>query len=379
MHVLHVVRQFYPAIGGLEDAVANLTLALARDCGIRSSVVTLDRQFSRLDEKLPAFADYHGIPVRRIPFRGSTKYPLAPRVLQQLGDADIVHVHAIDSFFDGLSLTRFWHRRPLVASTHGGFFHTTFASRLKVAYFNSMTRASARGYDRIIASSENDAATFRRIAADKVITIENGVNIDKWKDGGSKVPTRTMIYIGRFSSNKNIQGLIDLVASLRKLNSNWRLIIAGAPADVSTDEIVQYAREANALDAVRVVPSPSDDAINRLVSQASYIASASSYEGFGLSIVEGLSAGLTPIVSDIPPFRKLVSKSGAGAIFKPLDIANEAAGIEALHINTLGEFTVRRNKNMMAASAYDWRATAREFANTYVSVMDQHRRANSIK
>jgi alpha-1,3-mannosyltransferase len=288
-------------------------------------------------------------------------------------------VHAIDSFFDGLSLTRFWHRRPLVASTHGGFFHTTFASRLKVAYFNSITRASALGYDRIIASSENDAATFRRIAASKVITIENGVNVEKWKDGGSKVPVRTMIYIGRFSSNKNIQGLIELVGALRKLNPDWRLMIAGGSADVSPNEISHYAREAGVSDVVRVTPSPSDDEIKALVSQASYIASASLYEGFGLSIVEGLSAGLTPIVSDIPPFRKLVSTSGAGIIFNPRNIANEAADIEAAHCNSLDEYTHQRTKNIRSASVYDWRTTAKRFADTYAIVVDQHRRVDSIR
>ena len=36
------------------------------------------------------------------------------------------------------------------------------------------------------------------------------------------------------------------------------------------------------------------------------VASASEYEGFGVAAVEGMSAGLFPVLSDIPTFRNLV-------------------------------------------------------------------------
>lgn len=369
MHVLHVVRQFYPAIGGLEDAVSNLAVALKRDCGITTSVVTLDRQFSRLDATLPPRDTYQGVPVQRIPFRGSTRYPLAPTVLQHLGQADIVHVHAIDSFFDGMALTRPLHRRPMVASTHGGFFHTDFASRLKLAYFASVTRASSLAYDRIIASSESDAARFNQIAASKTVTIENGVNIGKWQGAGSSQPTRTMIYIGRFSSNKNITGLIDLVAALGRLHGDWRLIIAGGPADVTPAQIEEHMRRTGTERAVTLVPSPSDEGIKALIGEASYIGSASRYEGFGLSVVEGLSAGLTPIVSDIPPFRRLVRSSGSGILFDIDDVEAGAGRIEAAHRDSSAAYESNRANNIAASLAYDWRSVARQFADVYEDVL----------
>jgi alpha-1,3-mannosyltransferase len=46
--------------------------------------------------------------------------------LRHLRDADIVHVHAIDFFFDFLGWTKPLHGKKLVVSTHGGFFHTSF-------------------------------------------------------------------------------------------------------------------------------------------------------------------------------------------------------------------------------------------------------------
>jgi alpha-1,3-mannosyltransferase len=372
MHVIHVVRQFYPAIGGLEDAVSNLAVALSRHCGIQSSIVTLDRCFSQMSEKLPAQAIYNGLSVHRIPFWGSTKYPLAPKIFRSLGEADIVHVHAVDSFFDALSLTRHWHKRPMVASTHGGFFHTTFASKLKVAYFNSITRASAQGYDRIIASSESDAAMFCRIAASKTVTIENGVNVGKWKDASSSVPTRTMIYIGRFSSNKNIEGLVKLVAALHRLHEGWRLIVAGGPADITPSQIEAYTHDTSTEGVVSIVSAPSDDHIKTLIGQASYIASASAYEGFGLSIVEGLSAGLTPIVNDIPPFRRLVKSSGTGTLINIADVEAAAVQVEAAHQENIGTYASQRVENVEASTIYDWSAVSRKFANVYTDVLETY-------
>jgi alpha-1,3-mannosyltransferase len=46
-----------------------------------------------------------GIPIQRLPWRGSSRYPLAPSVLWHLQSADVVHVHAIDFFLIS------WHSR----------------------------------------------------------------------------------------------------------------------------------------------------------------------------------------------------------------------------------------------------------------------------
>ena len=89
----------------------------------------------RGDYVLPAARRIDGAEVVRIPFFGSTRYPLAPSVIKFIRDADVVHVHAIDFFFDYLAWTKPLHRRKLVVSTHGGFFHTPYAARLKQLYF----------------------------------------------------------------------------------------------------------------------------------------------------------------------------------------------------------------------------------------------------
>src|SRR3954453_17887942 len=166
MLIVHVVRQFAPSIGGLEDVVRELSKRqIERGFAVR--VVTLDRMFrAKADSSAMALRAYEtmdGVEVIRIPYRGSERYPLAARVLRYIGGADVVHVHGIDFFFDFLALTKPLHRRRLVVSTHGGFFHTQYASALKSVWFRLVTSMTIRAYAGVAAVSTTDFDRFRRI------------------------------------------------------------------------------------------------------------------------------------------------------------------------------------------------------------------------
>ncbi|GBQ87372.1 glycosyltransferase [Gluconacetobacter johannae DSM 13595] len=366
MKVLHIVRQFSPSVGGLEDSVLSLARIQRESLGLDARVLTLDRVFGQPDRLSPT-ETVQGVPVRRIAWRGSTRYPVAPGVFRHLGDADLVHVHAIDFFFDALALTRWLHRRPLVASTHGGFFHTQALHAIKALWFGSVTRASVRGYDRIVACSHSDALMFDKVARGRLTTIENGINQDKFRNAASGAPTRTIISFGRFSRHKQIDRLFPLLARLRMEGADWRLIVAGRPADQTEQDLAAAARAAGVGDAVRFVIGPSDTELRALLGQASYYGCLSRHEGFGLAAVEALSAGLIPIVSDIVPFRRLVTQTGIGVIGSPEDTDGIARNVLAAH----GDDHVRavREQAIAAAAAYDWNDVARRYADLYRDVL----------
>lgn len=365
MHIVHVVRQYKPSVGGLEDACHNLCLQLARMDGVKVSVVTLNRLFSKPGNLLPAQEVIDGIPVTRIPYKGSSRYPIATKVLKHIETADVVHVHAIDFFFDFLSFTRFVHFKPLVASTHGGFFHTKFAAGLKKIYFQTITRMSCVAYKTICASSENDAETFSKISPKNVVTIENGVDVEKWRDAGSKAPTRCMIFIGRWSANKQVPKLFELLAALHKTQADWKLIIAGIPADDTAASLAAEAEKLGVSHAVQIAANPSQDDIKRLIGQASYIASASSYEGFGISVIEGLSAGLYPVVTPLPPFAKLVRALGHGATIDLGNMQRTATTIENIHTEFSANYDYIRSGCMELSKRYAWDDVAQKFMDVY--------------
>ena len=368
MKVVHVVRQFSPSVGGLEDTVLSLTRAQRERLGIDASVLTLDRLFTG-PEVLPAEDVVQGVPVRRMRWAGSSRYPLAPSVLRHLKGADVVHVHAIDFFFDFLALTRPLHGRRLIATTHGGFFHTGSFKIAKKLWFQTLTRASITAYDRIVACSQSDAEMFQASAGQRLMLIENGINQSKFHGAASPSPRKTILSFGRFARHKRTDALLRVFKDLIAIDPSWRLIIAGREADQKASELIEMAAQFNLGDAVRFVFGPSDAELRSLMAEASFYASLSSYEGFGLAAVEAMSAGLVPILSPIPAFARLVSTAGAGLTVDADDPSAAAAAIAALPVDDLDAYAKWRQRVMAVAERYDWQEVASRYGLVYESAV----------
>ncbi len=179
MKVLQVVRQYKPAVGGLETFVSELATHL-QDSGVETEVLTLNRNFVD-GTKLPPQSIEAGIKVRRITYFGSKRYPIALSTIRYLTQFDLIHVHAVDSFVDYLSILKPFHRKPIILSTHGGFFHTKNQEKLKQYYFNTVTKLVLKNVNTVIACSNNDASIFERISQNNMKLIENGINVEKYK------------------------------------------------------------------------------------------------------------------------------------------------------------------------------------------------------
>ncbi|MBB5699309.1 glycosyltransferase family 4 protein [Sphingomonas yantingensis] len=322
--ITHVVRQFHPGIGGMEECVLQLARYQVAG-GHRVRVVTLDTIFDDpAARKLPHAEMLDGIEIRRVPWRGSKRYPLAPGVLGVLGTPDLVHVHGVDFLSDYLALTQPVHRRILILSTHGGFFHTPFAGRMKLLYFNSITRALLTRYAGVAASSQSDFERFAQIRHRNLDLIENGVTVDKFR-GLARRDARTILYFGRLAPNKGLAALVAWFAALVAADPDWRLIVAGRPMGVTLESLRAQAAALGIAERVETVDTPSDAQIATLIGRSSVYASASTYEGFGLAAIEGASAHLYPLLNDIPPFRRTVDGLGFGRIVDFADPATAPA------------------------------------------------------
>ncbi|MDT3706551.1 MAG: glycosyltransferase family 4 protein [Thiobacillus sp.] len=370
--VVHVVRQYHPSVGGMEDVVQNIARHQMERHGQLPLVLTLDRLFRNSTQRLKGREVVDGIPVTRLPYRGSSRYPLCPAVLDHVRAGDVVHVHGIDFFFDFLAATRLLHRRPMLVSTHGGFFHTRFATALKKLYFNTATRFSSLAYDRVVATSENDGEIFSAIVKSpkKKVVIENGVNVEKYADKSAPVLTPTLIYFGRWSENK---GLLETIEFFRRLVSRqpaWKLIIAGREYDHTEKELTALLQEYGLAESVRLAPNPSDSELASLIGQSSYFICLSRHEGFGIAPIEAMSAGLTPILSGIPPFRHLVEQAGAGALLDNGDLDNGVADLLALHARGEHEYVRRRDWVRSFVERYSWKHIADQYVDIYAALAD---------
>ena len=365
MLIVHVVRQFHPGVGGLENVVLELASAQVK-AGHLVRVVTLDRLFNVAGkQKLPARETLGGIEIVRVSYFGSSRYPLAFSALRHIKDADLVHVHAIDFFFDYLAWTKPLHRLKLVVSTHGGFFHTKYASFLKRVWFQTVTRFSLKFYAGVAAVSASDFERFSSIRSNGMVCIENGANVSTFRGAAADHFQKSILSLGRFAKNKRIDRLIEFAGALRRYDPEWRLTLAGRSGDLQADEVGALVESAGLSDAIYVVTSPSDETVKALMRKSSFFASSSEYEGFGVAAVEGMSAGLFPLLSEIPPFRRLVARTGLG-----INIDFTSPDSAARHLleslpEIASSYAERRAACMRAAESYDWSGACQDYSKFY--------------
>jgi alpha-1,3-mannosyltransferase len=113
-----------------------------------------------------------------------------------------------------------------------------------------------------------------------------------------------------------------------------------------------------------------DDAgLRAIMNRCSVFVSASEYEGFGLTLVEGMSAGLIPIVSRIPSFGAIINEARIG---RALDFTNpEQAACEiALYMERIkADYAAMRSTAIGASHRYSWSQVAKSFQACYLRLL----------
>jgi alpha-1,3-mannosyltransferase len=298
MEILQLTRQFLPAQGGTESVVQGLSGALQQN-GHTVLVATLRLLFST-GSLAPAESVEAGLNVHRMRHWGPRRYPVAPAALHLIRGYDLVHIHAIDFFVDYLSLLRLLHRTPLVVSTHGGFFHTEWATVLKKIYFRTVTRSSLAGVRAVVCVSQRDSEMFSTIVPPRRIrVIENGADIDRFLSLRKKIEPGLMLGISRLAANKRVYKVLEAMALLKYRHPQLRLEWVGADFESLRPGLERRVIELGLAGRVHFHGSASREELGRLLERAHLFVSASSYEGFGLATIEAMSAATVVLVTSV--------------------------------------------------------------------------------
>jgi alpha-1,3-mannosyltransferase len=365
MKIIHVVRQFHPCIGGVENVVLNLALRQSRS-GHKVSVITLNRNFSD-GSQLPLTEDYEGISIKRIPYFGIKRYPLAFSVIKYVADADILDVHCVDFFIDFLVATKAIHRKKIVLHTHGGFFHTPWMLFFKKIYFNLITRLILKGCDRIIAVSHNDQELFLKIAR-RVEVIENGVDFAKFDAVmKSPVPGR-LLYLGRVDRHKKADNLIRVLAELWRRGQNVRLRVVGADWGGHAAELKALAEKLEVAGRIDWIGQVTDDEMLRELASAFLFVSASSYEGFGISAVEAMASGTVCVLNKIEAFKKILGSQAVNLLVDFNNCEETVGKIEKILALSNIEYQAMGDMLKKRAKMFSWDAAIEKLEEIYRSI-----------
>jgi glycosyltransferase involved in cell wall biosynthesis len=205
----------------------------------------------------------------------------------------------------------------------------------------------------ISAATRDDLLRYYRLSAGKVSVVWSGV--DSHFFGITRAPQNYFLAVSTLHPHKNLDGLLRAFAQFHQTRPEFRLVIAGLRG-FQTEELERLRVSLGLADAVEFTGWVSRERLYELYAGAFAFLYPTTFEGFGLPLLEALAAGLPVACSRIEP---LISLAGdAALLFEP---ANDAALLEAM--TTLATDAEMRARLSAAgpprAAQFSWEATAR--------------------
>lgn len=309
--------------------------------------------------------DVHVIPVKTIDAKGlaalSSSFFATLKAIRQR--PDVIHYHAEGPCVP-LRLAH-WAGIRTVATIHGLDWQRAKWGRLASAYIRLGERTAARCADEIIVLSKSAQDYFRQTYGRETVFVPNGVTpkdplpaeeiANRW---GLTIGSY-VLFLGRIVPEK---GLHYLVEAFRQLDTEKKLVIAGAASDTS-DYAESVRKLAGDDDRVLLTGFVSGRPLEELYSNAYAYVLPSDVEGMPLSLLEAMSYGCACVTSDIPECADVLA--GTGDTFPAGSVTGLAARLKELladpyRANALGETARKR-----VIEQYNWDSVVRKTIDLY--------------
>lgn len=293
----------------------------------------------------------------------------------------LLHYPYFDLFFRTLPVKKIAKTIVTIPDTIALLYPKLYPPGIKGKVNYLLQRLALRNVDAIITISETskkDIVRLLDIAPEKIFVTKLAGNFEVRKASTMelvdirnkyKLPSEFVLYIGDVNWNKNV---VRLIKAVKKINKT--LVIVGKNA-VNTDydkthienaplkEIQEKYGEDRQILRLGFVE---DEDLGVIWQLASVYCMPSLYEGFGLSIVEAMDAGVPVVCSRT---QALVEVAGEGAsYFDPYSVEDIAAKLKEIITNKhLRKSLILKGKRK--AKEYSWKKTARETMEVYKHVL----------
>lgn len=314
MKIVHIITRS-DNVGGAQIHVRDLSVA-AREQG--HDVTVLTGGTGPFTEDLSE----HGIPWVSIPKLGRPIHPINDglaliqirKALRRLQPA-VTSTHSSKAGLLG-RLAAWSLGRTVIFTAHGWAFHPILPNRQALAY-RYLETLGARFASRIITVSEFDrqlAIRSRVAPADKLVRVHNGIpDIPAALRASANGGVPRLIMVARFEEPKDHRTLFQAMSGLR--DRAWQLDLIGDGPLLSEAESQSAALGIS--DRVRFWGSRRDVA-ERLAGSEVFLL-LSEREGFPLSILEAMRAGLPVIASAVGGIPEAVEDGVTGFLVPPRD------------------------------------------------------------
>ncbi len=247
------------------------------------------------------------------------------------------------------------------------------------AMLHALHRRSVEDVATDLLSCSHEAARFMFPAKLHHLTspriVPNGVDVDRFAfDEDARQQLRrawglddalVLIYLGRFSPEKNPQFAVDVLQALRSQGVDGRLVMLGDGPQRA--EVLAHVEREGLSDVVRMLGVVPD--VERYLSAADVLVMPSLFEGLPLALVEAQASGLGCIVSEgVPAEALLVPHATRLALADP-------AEAWARCVRDLAETARDRRLSapMITEAGFDMQNNGRELAEWFLDRWNQRR------
>lgn len=219
-------------------------------------------------------------------------------------------------------------RERLGASVHLiGIIHNDTEADIRFA------QALARSADAIVAVSDHIVACIAKKdpnLASRIMAIPHGIPLPDVRPRRSWDGPLHVVYAGRLAQEqKRVLDVVAAVAAAHGMGADIQLTVAGAGTQRGIMEAL--ARSALPPERTEFVGALSPEAVSDLFARAHVNLLTCDYEGFGLSLLEGMAQGCVPVVSHIDAgYRTFVRAEETGLLVSPGDVRGFGAALYRL-------------------------------------------------
>jgi len=321
MRIVHVYKDYYPILGGIENHVRVLAEHQAA-AGHQVSVVVcaVDHSSSQRVE--------NGVTVVRVGRLGTLRsMPVSLGFARALkgAPADVVHIHSPFPLGEQAAL-RLSAQTPLVVTHHAD----VVKQRILLKFYAPLYRRFLRRVNRIVVTSANYARSSPWLVAhkEKCCVVPLGIDLDVFSPAQEETPpTYDLLFAGKLRYYK---GLDDLLHALHSLEGITLAIVGDGQL---RGQLEAQAVALGLAQRVAFLGEVSDDELPRLYRSARIFVLPANCraEAFGTVLIEAMAAGLPCVTTELQTGTSWVVQDGiTGSVVAPGNSGELAATIRKL-------------------------------------------------
>jgi len=326
-----------PYINGVSTSVCMLKHALEKK-GHQVFVVTVNNDSLKYDfEENDTVIRIPGIPIGIYDYRLTGVYPLRATNIIKKWNLDVIHSHTEFGVGTFARIIAKQLNIPLVHTYHTmyedyvhyithGYFDK---SSKKIVEYLTLFYCDKTANELIVPTKKTYDLFKNKYEVDKNIhIIPTGIEIERfYKENVNKKKVTNLkkdlmllkddfviVFVGRIAKEKNIVFLLDAQKELAKKYDNIKLIVIGDGPDL--EEYKKLVEKYKIKDNVIFTGKVPWEEVPCYYQLADVFATASNTETQGLTVIEAMAGGVTPLCIDDESFRNVVVDDLNGRIFK---------------------------------------------------------------